>query len=196
MRLLYLQKMYVITAPSGVCVCVCVCVWFADVGPRARGLGVCAAVEYTSRRLTKNVQEKWATKTRSLISEYLQPNFEGRLFMRLVETILTRDKNWVQWKAENCLSFEKLPVPEEEVETSMEQALDASRPTRAYPHLMGAPALARLWKQANKNPGLPGLKQKERCVPLTYFFVLFFSRRGCLWVLQFTKAQFARYISM
>ncbi|KAF8442570.1 THO complex subunit 1 transcription elongation factor-domain-containing protein [Kalaharituber pfeilii] len=108
--------------------------------------------------------EKWAIKTRALISEYLQPNFEGRLFMRLVETILTRDKNWVQWKAENCLSFEKRPVPEEEIKRSVGRAMELCRPTRPYPHAMGAPALGRLWKEASKNPGLEGLKRKERHV--------------------------------
>lgn len=106
--------------------------------------------------------EKWATKTRSLICEYLQPNYEGRLFMRLVETILTRDKNWVQWKAENCQSFEKKPVPEEEVKRSMDRTMEICRPTRPYPHVMGAPALAKLWREAGKSPGMEGLKRKER----------------------------------
>lgn len=82
--------------------------------------------------------------------------------MRLVETILTRDKNWVQWKAENCLSFEKKPVPEDEVKQSMDRAMEVCRPTKGYPHAMGAPALGRLWREANKNPGMDGLKRKER----------------------------------
>lgn len=82
--------------------------------------------------------------------------------MRLVETILTRDKNWVQWKAENCLSFEKKPVPEGEVKQSMDLAIEICRPTRPYSHAMGAPALAKLWREASKSPGMEGLKRKER----------------------------------
>jgi len=84
--------------------------------------------------------------------------------MRLVETILTRDKNWVQWKAENCLSFEKKPVPEVEVKRSLDRVMEICRPTRPYPHAMGAPALAKLWREAGKSPGMEGLKRKERWV--------------------------------
>lgn len=82
--------------------------------------------------------------------------------MRLVETILTRDKNWVQWKAENCLSFEKTPVPEDEVKQSLDHAMELCKQTKPYPHAMGAPALGRLWREASKHPGLEGLKRKER----------------------------------
>jgi len=99
--------------------------------------------------------------------------------MRLVETILTRDKNWVQWKAENCLSFEKKPVPEDEVKRRMDHAMEICRPTRPYQHAMGAPALAKLWREAGRSPGMEGLKRKERWAhsifsrlakPLTLFF--------------------------
>ena len=92
--------------------------------------------------------------------------------MRLVETILTRDKNWVQWKAENCLSFEKKPVPEDEIKRSIGRAMDICRPTRPYPHAMGAPALAKLWREAGKSPGMEGLKRKERWVYFIFLFLL------------------------
>lgn len=82
--------------------------------------------------------------------------------MRLVETILTRDKNWVQWKAENCQSFERIPVPVDEVEHSIEQAMKFCTAAKPYAHRMGAPALGRLWRDAGKNPGMKGLRQAYR----------------------------------
>ena len=38
------------------------------------------------------------------IADYLRQGFEGPYFYRMVETVLSRDKNWVRWKAENCPS--------------------------------------------------------------------------------------------
>ena len=76
------------------------------------------------------------------------------------------------------MSFEKKPVPEVEVKASMDHAMEFCRPTRPYPHMMGAPALGRLWKEAEKNPGLQGLKRKERYVGFCFLccFWYFFSR--------------------
>ena len=39
------------------------------------------------------------------IAEYLKQGFEGPHFYRMVETVLSRDKNWARWKIENCPSF-------------------------------------------------------------------------------------------
>ena len=36
------------------------------------------------------------------ISNYLRLGMEGPYFLRMVETVLSRDKNWVRWKVENC----------------------------------------------------------------------------------------------
>ncbi len=47
---------------------------------------------------------KWAQSTRSSIAAYLQQGNgnEGKFYYRMVDTVLSRDKNWVRWKAENC----------------------------------------------------------------------------------------------
>ena len=48
---------------------------------------------------------KWAHTTRSQIATYLQQGGsgnEGKFYYRMVDTVLSRDKNWVRWKAENC----------------------------------------------------------------------------------------------
>ena len=48
---------------------------------------------------------KWASSTRATIATYLQQQgsgIEGKVYYRMVDTVLSRDKNWVRWKAENC----------------------------------------------------------------------------------------------
>ncbi|KAJ4514897.1 hypothetical protein HRR83_003182 [Exophiala dermatitidis] len=56
---------------------------------------------------------KWAQSTRAAIASYLQQGNgnEGKFYYRMVDTVLSRDKNWVRWKAENCPSISRDPVP-------------------------------------------------------------------------------------
>jgi THO complex subunit 1 len=44
------------------------------------------------------------------ISSYLRLGMEGPYFLRMVETVLSRDKNWVRWKIENCPPISKPSV--------------------------------------------------------------------------------------
>ena len=56
---------------------------------------------------------KWATSTRANIATYLQQQgngTEGKFYYRMVDTVLSRDKNWVRWKAENCPPISIRPV--------------------------------------------------------------------------------------
>lgn len=47
------------------------------------------------------------------IADYLRHGYEGPYFYRMVETVLSRDKNWVRWKAENCPSISLPPISPE-----------------------------------------------------------------------------------
>lgn len=58
-------------------------------------------------------QAKWATDMKRAIADYLKQGFEGPYFYRMVETVLSRDKNWARWKAENCPSISLPPVSPE-----------------------------------------------------------------------------------
>ncbi|KAI9764697.1 MAG: hypothetical protein M1840_008089 [Geoglossum simile] len=58
---------------------------------------------------------KWAVDTRSSVASYLQQGPEGKFYYRMVDTVLSRDKNWVRWKAENCQSFERPPFSAQEL---------------------------------------------------------------------------------
>ncbi|KAF7589118.1 hypothetical protein BBP40_004753 [Aspergillus hancockii] len=53
---------------------------------------------------------KWAVNMRKAIEEYLQEGAGGKFYYRMVDTVLSRDKNWVRWKAEGCPLIERPPV--------------------------------------------------------------------------------------
>ena len=58
--------------------------------------------------------EKWCTDTRRQITTYLQNQGvgnDGKLYQRMVENVLSRDKNWMRWKAESCPLISRAPVP-------------------------------------------------------------------------------------
>ncbi|KAI9715180.1 MAG: hypothetical protein M1812_006159 [Candelaria pacifica] len=57
---------------------------------------------------------KWATQTRSTVANYLQQGPEGKFYYRMVDTVLSRDKNWVRWKAENCPPIDRPPITPDE----------------------------------------------------------------------------------
>ncbi|QVM10040.1 hypothetical protein D8B26_004703 [Coccidioides posadasii str. Silveira] len=53
---------------------------------------------------------KWANQMKSSIASYLQQGLDGKFYYRMVDTVLTRDKNWARWKAEGCPPIEKPPI--------------------------------------------------------------------------------------
>lgn len=58
----------------------------------------------------------WALSTKASIASYLQQGNgnEGKFYYRMVDTVLSRDKNWVRWKADSCPSIDRPPVTVEE----------------------------------------------------------------------------------
>lgn len=81
------------------------------------------------------VQAKWATNMRSEIATYLQQGPEGKFYYRMVDTVLSRDKNWVHWKAEGCPPIQCNPVSAEdfsEAEKGAQKAC-ANKRLRATP---------------------------------------------------------------
>lgn len=66
------------------------------------------SVTYSDQPLSED-DTKWVTDMKEAIVDYLKQGSEGPYFNRMVETVLSRDKNWVRWKIENCPSIE-LPL--------------------------------------------------------------------------------------
>ncbi|KAK3374880.1 THO complex subunit 1 transcription elongation factor-domain-containing protein [Podospora didyma] len=67
------------------------------------------AVTYADHQLSGE-DTKWVTDMKRSIAEYLKQGAEGPYFYRMVETVLSRDKNWVRWKIEGCPSIELPPI--------------------------------------------------------------------------------------
>lgn len=76
---------------------------------------------------------QWATSTRATIATYLQQQGngnEGKFYYRMVDTVLSRDKNWVRWKAENCTP---ISIPPVNVATHVEAQNNLKRICRVQP---------------------------------------------------------------
>jgi THO complex subunit 1 len=50
-------------------------------------------------------QTEWALGIKNSIANYLQDGPDGKSYYRMVDTVLSRDKNWVRWKMESCKTF-------------------------------------------------------------------------------------------
>ncbi|KAJ5617600.1 hypothetical protein N7537_002714 [Penicillium hordei] len=81
---------------------------------------------------------KWATGMRKSIEGYLQQGPGGKFYYRMVDTVLSRDKNWVRWKAEGCPLIERPAISAAEYTTSREHASKAHANKRLRPSPMGS----------------------------------------------------------
>jgi THO complex subunit 1 len=116
---------------------------------------------FERKELTNVRQTKWALDTRSSVATYLQQGPEGKFYYRMVDTVLSRDKNWVRWKAENCQSFERPPFSAQELlgAKSIAQKIYADRRIRTTP--LGTLDLNFL-SDAESTNGLDRLKSTDR----------------------------------
>ncbi|KAK6532208.1 hypothetical protein TWF281_006402 [Arthrobotrys megalospora] len=91
--------------------------------------------------------DKWAEAAKKDVVNALnyKSGMDGLLFSRTVDSVLTREKNWVKWKAENCVSFEMEPASSENVTVSKSAGHEATTLVNSLGKVMGAPALTRVW---------------------------------------------------
>lgn len=75
---------------------------------------------------------------KKIIADYLRQGLDGAFFYRMVETVLSRDKNWARWKIENCPSIAKPPVSSDEYSTAKASARKATTNKRLRPNPMGS----------------------------------------------------------
>ena len=127
-----------------------------------------AALETTNKTMLQAFQHftlseedtKWVTATRATITTYLSGTQEGKLFNRMVETVLARDKNWVRWKVENCPSIVRDPVPTESELEARKSAREATRIRRVPEKPIGSMDLSFLHE--GSGGGLEALKDPAR----------------------------------
>lgn len=101
------------------------------------------------------------TETKAAIANYLQEGNGGKFYYRMVDTVLTRDKNWVRWKAEGCPPIAAPSVTVEDYQTTgaSAQKMAANKRIRLMP--LGSLDLRFLSEDADKN-GMGRLKETER----------------------------------
>lgn len=79
----------------------------------------------------------------------------------MVDTVLSRDKNWVRWKAENCPPIERPPVSAGEYLDARKGAQKASASKRLRSLPLGSLDISFLSDAENLN-GLERLKDPDR----------------------------------
>ena len=104
---------------------------------------------------------RWATKTRGEIATYLQEGPEGKFYYRMVDTVLSRDKNWVHWKAEGCPPIARESVSADDYAEAEKGAEKACTNRRIRPVAMGALDLAFL-SQNQSSEGMEKLTDPAR----------------------------------
>src|ERR1700733_10049137 len=95
------------------------------------------------------------------IAEYLKQGFEGAFFYRVVETVLSRDKNWARWKIENCPSIARPAVSPEDYVGAKASAIKATTSKRIRPTPLGSLDLKFLSGGEDRS-GLNRLKDPSR----------------------------------
>ncbi|KAJ5580049.1 uncharacterized protein N7459_006034 [Penicillium hispanicum] len=81
---------------------------------------------------------KWASNMRKEIGVYLQDGAIGKFYFRMVDTVLSRDKNWARWKAEACPPIERPAVSLPDYVTARESASKTYANKRLRPSPMGS----------------------------------------------------------
>ena len=107
------------------------------------------------------IQAKWATSMRGEIATYLQQGPEGKFYYRMVDTVLSRDKNWVHWKAEGCPPIQCDAVSAEEFAEAEKGAQKACANKRLRATPMGSLDLKFL-SDGGDAGGMEKLKDPER----------------------------------
>jgi THO complex subunit 1 len=101
----------------------------------------------------------WAVGMKASIASYLQQGNgnEGKFYYRMVDTVLSRDKNWVRWKADSCPSIDRPPIKVEEY-LGAQQTLQKLCTKHPLPPPPGAAELDFL----SKNMALDSLKDEVK----------------------------------
>ncbi|KAL2264027.1 hypothetical protein VTK26DRAFT_3331 [Humicola hyalothermophila] len=119
------------------------------------------SVTYSDQQLSEE-DTKWVTDMKERIVEYLKQGVEGPYFNRMVETVLSRDKNWVRWKIENCPPIE-LPTMSPQMFVEAREVvgkLATTKRLRATP--LGSLSLDFLGDEEDATSGMEKLKDPER----------------------------------
>lgn len=97
------------------------------------------------------------------IAGYLQDGPDGKFYYRMVDTVLTRDKNWVRWKLESCPPISRPPASSEDLAKAIAGIKKTGANKRLRPAPMGSLNLDFLSNPEVVN-SLQSLKEFDRWV--------------------------------
>lgn len=100
---------------------------------------------------------------RSNIAAYLQQGPEGKFYYRMVDTVLSRDKNWAHWKAEGCPLIERASMSAENFTEAKKGAQNACANRRLKVTPLGSLDLDFLSDVGGSGESLRKLSNTERC---------------------------------
>ncbi|KAF7559324.1 hypothetical protein G7046_g4828 [Stylonectria norvegica] len=118
------------------------------------------SVMYMDQILSED-DTKWANDMKKTIADYLRQGSDGPYFYRMVETVLARDKNWVRWKIEGCMSIIRDPISPASFVESRGTAQRTATNKRLRPTPLGAVSVEFL-RSENGDAAMERLKAKER----------------------------------
>ncbi|RKF57072.1 THO complex subunit 1 [Golovinomyces cichoracearum] len=114
-----------------------------------------------SDQLFNSEDTNWATEMKKFIAEYLKQSQDGPFFYRMVETVLSRDKNWSRWKIENCPSIARNAVTPQEFLDAKLSARKVTTNKRLRPNPIGSFDIKFLSENESRR-GLRRLKDPTR----------------------------------
>ncbi|KAJ5273582.1 hypothetical protein N7478_008707 [Penicillium angulare] len=115
---------------------------------------------------------KWVANMRKSIEGYLADGLEGKFYYRMVDTVLSRDRNWVRWKAEGCPPIEQPAIPVPEYMKARNEASKIYTNKRLRPTPMGSLDLKFL-SDAEALANVERLKESDRfTVPTADSFMM------------------------
>jgi THO complex subunit 1 len=117
-----------------------------------------------SHSADREAQTEWALGIKNAIANYLQEGSDGKFYYRMVDTVLSRDKNWVRWKMENCHPFTRDRVPTTDTLGAKSGAQQAVRRSMLRA-LKESPGLEYMSSDGTEK-GLVKLKGTDRYAPL------------------------------
>ncbi|KAB5557975.1 THO complex subunit 1 transcription elongation factor-domain-containing protein [Coniochaeta sp. 2T2.1] len=123
------------------------------------------SVAYTDQILGEE-DTKWANEMKKTIGDYIRQMhpIEGPYFLRMVESVLVRDKNWIRWKLEGCQAIEMPAVSPQEFKEA--KAVARKMATNRRPSSqMGTLSLDFLREDAEDGDVMAKFRSKERCQP-------------------------------
>ncbi|PBP20524.1 guanylate kinase [Diplocarpon rosae] len=119
------------------------------------------SVMYADQLLNEE-DTKWAFEMRKSIAEYLKQGIEGPYFHRMVENVLSRDKNWARWKIENCPSIAKPAITPQDFVIAKASARKATTNKRQRPNPPIGSLDLKFLSSGDQRSGLDKLKDPTR----------------------------------